>query len=266
MILKLPSRRTLLLLTGFALSPALLFCFAPPSIQIDSVLAQNIVSSAFSDVSSTHLNSEAIDYVKSQHIVDGYPDGTFRPDDPINRAEFIKIVIEAHYKGQADGNNCFPDVGSEWFAKYVCFGKTHNIISGYPDGSFEPANTISFVEIAKILVNINGFAVTADPDIWYRPYVEKLAEFNAIPSSITNFNEKVNRGEVAEIIYRLMAHVMDKPSKTYEELVDENAVSLPDQEQIGPGLPVRLKIPGIHVDSALESVGLTAEGGGRRTE
>jgi len=205
----------------------------------------------FDGVESTHPNYEAINYIQAQNIVDGYPDGTFRPDNPINRAEFTKIIIAAYYPGQAAGSDCFPDVGTEWFAKYICFAKTHDVLSGYPDGNFLPGNNINFVEIAKILVNVQGFTVLPDADPWYTPYVEKLAEAHAIPASISSFDQKVTRGEMAEMIYRMQSKITNKSFKTYEELVIENAM---------PGLPVRLKIPKIQVDAAVEYVGLTPDG------
>lgn len=254
---KILSGQALLIFAGIVLSSALLFHFtAKNSVQNGSGLANVIVSTTFSDVPSTHPNSEAINYLQTQNIVQGYLDGTFLPDNPINRAEFTKIITEVYYKGQAIGSNCFPDVRTEWFAKYVCFDKIHNIIAGYPDGSFLPANAINFAEISKILVNVKGFTVKSNPSSpWYQPYVEKLAELHAIPASITHFNQNVTRGEMAEMVYRLKADVTNQPSKTYQELILENTAFLTK-----PGLPVRLKIPGIHVDSAIEYVGLTPQG------
>lgn len=255
MKLKITSRRTLLILSGLALIAAILFRLVPVNPVLNSNgLANSITNETFSDVPSTHLNYDAINYIQAQNIVQGYSDGTFRPDNPINRAEFTKIIMQAYYLGQAAGSNCFTDVGTEWFAEYVCLSKIKNIISGYPDGSFLPANNINFAEAAKILANVNGFKVTPDPGTWYKPYVEKLAEVNAIPETITHFNQNVTRGEMAEMIYRLMVNVTNKPSKTWQELVIENAAPL------NSGLPVRLMIPGIHVNAAIESVGLTPQG------
>lgn len=214
-------------------------------------------SDAFSDVSSKRTDFEAIQYVQSENIVEGYSDGTYRPDNPINRAEFTKIVIESYFQGQATGVDCFPDVASEWFARYVCFGKDRGFIAGYPNGNFFPANDINFVEVAKILVNASGTVATPDPLVWYKPFVDQLALANAIPISITSFNKKVTRGEMAEMIFRLREDVRSKASKTHEQLVIENATP---QEQESLGLPVRLKIPAINVDSAIEYVGLTPEG------
>jgi len=218
------------------------------------VLANGV---GFTDVPNAHQNAVAINYVHDQAIVGGYPDGTFRPDSPINRAEFTKIIVEAYFQGLAEGSDCFPDVGMDWFAKYVCYAKVRGFIAGYPDGNFYPAHDINFVEVAKILVNANGFEVTPDPAIWYKPSVEKLAELNAIPTSIASFTQKVTRGEMAEMIYRLKTSVANKPLKTYDQLVIESATP---QEQASLGLPVRLKIPSIRVDSAIEYVGLTAQG------
>jgi LPXTG-site transpeptidase (sortase) family protein len=244
---KMPTRQNRFIFSGLLFSVlSFILC--------GSVLANSV---GFTDVPKAHPNFEAIQYVQDQAIVEGYPDGTFKPDSPINRAEFTKIIIEAYDQGQAEGGNCFPDVGSEWFSNYVCSAKTLNLIVGYPDGNFYPANDINFVEVAKILAIANGSTVTPDPAIWYKPYVEKLAESNAIPTSIASLTQKVTRGEMAEMIYRLKANVTDAPSKTYQELVIENATP---QEQASLGLPVRLQIPAIQVDAALEYVGLTPQG------
>lgn len=254
MKLKIQSGRTPIILTGLALFSFFLIA-ASGTIQNRLGLANSLASSTFSDVPDTHPNSEAVNYLQTNGIVEGYSDGTYRPDNPINRAEFTKIITEAYYKGQATGSDCFPDVGTGWFAKYVCFDKVHNIIAGYPDGTFKPANNINFAEVAKILVNVKGFTVTPDSITWYRPYVEKLAEFYAIPTTITYFGQEVTRGEMAEMVYRFMADVLNKPSETYGSLVIENAAYF-----ASPGLPVRLKIPGIGVDSVIEHVGLTSDG------
>ncbi|HLG25316.1 MAG TPA: S-layer homology domain-containing protein, partial [Candidatus Gracilibacteria bacterium] len=98
----------------------------------------------------------------------------------------------------------------------------NEIISGYPDGTFKPAQNINFAEASKIVVNAFGYE-TVDDAVWYRPYVEKLAELNAIPESIDGFDHKVTRGEMVEMIYRLREKLTDKPSQTYAELADNDS-------------------------------------------
>src|SRR3990172_2507854 len=99
----------------------------------------------FSDILD-HSYGEAIYYVKTNSIVSGYPDGTYKPDNKINRAEFTKIIMETIFGTPEEPEfDCFPDVPKkEWHAKYICEALKRKIIEGYPDGSFKPTNTINF--------------------------------------------------------------------------------------------------------------------------
>lgn len=249
---KNPLKLTPSIVTGIVALTVLFCFFIPKGIFYGRAGMTNVLyATSFSDVLSANVNYDAISYVHSQGIVDGYPDGTYRSENLINRAEFTKIIIGAYSPGQAAGSNCFPDVGEEWFAKYVCFSKIHNFINGYPDGSFRPANNINFAEVAKILVNVAGLPVTQDSEVWYKPYVTKLSDLQAIPLSIKSFDQKVTRGEMAEMIYRLRAKVAGASSRTFQEL---------QQEQLSVGLPVNLQISGINVDAPIENVGLTSDG------
>ncbi|MFC1615680.1 S-layer homology domain-containing protein [Patescibacteria group bacterium] len=175
-----------------------------------------VVEPPFPDVPEDHPNLDAISYVKDEGIVQGYPDGNYGPDLPINRAEFTKIIIKSVYT-EEDINNCtselnFPDVQiTDWFHDFICVAGNEQIINGYPDGTFKPADNINFVEAAKIIVNAFGYSYGAS-NYWYIPYVEVLIEKNAIPMSIDNLDKKITRGEMAEIIYRLKMEITGKAS------------------------------------------------------
>lgn len=191
---------------------------------IASMLFTATAFASFRDVSSAHQNSEAIDYVESLGIVQGYPDGTYKPDSPINRAEFTKIVIASQYtQGELDSCNStsFSDVGDgAWFTPYVCLAEQKGIIGGYPDGTFGFANNITFAEASKIITNTLVEKTTEGTDIWYKPYVKKLEDQSAIPTTIEDFSHKLTRGEMAEIIWRLEENIFNLDSRTYNELKD----------------------------------------------
>jgi hypothetical protein len=155
----------------------------------------------FRDVSGTHVYSDGIEYVRTNEIVSGYPDGTYKPDSNINRAEFTKIIMGAVMPTSVSGTYCFPDIRNEWFAPYVCGAKKKGIIKGYPDGSFKPGQNISFAEAAKIIISAFGETVESD-EIWYKPYVDRMGQKKAIPGSITTFDKNISRGEMAEIIWQ----------------------------------------------------------------
>lgn len=175
----------------------------------------------FPDVPFEHPNYQAISYVQSNNIVSGHPDGNYKPDDPIDRAAFTKIVVEARYT-EWDIENCgssdlidIPE--GVWYDRYVCVAQKQSILSGYPDGTFQAANPINVVEASKIIANAFGYETQEDP-IWYKPYVLSLEEQSALPTTFTGFDQKVTRGEMAEMIYRITTNVADKPSTTYSNL------------------------------------------------
>lgn len=192
-------------------------------------IAAAISFAAFPDVNNSTRYHTAIDYAESYQIVSGYPDGSFKPQNRINRAEFTKIIVAAQlgYDPAQDpsGFDIYSLVGvhfsditaGQWYVPYLRRAVNVEYISGYPDGTFKPANDISFVEAAKIIAK--GFALPATSDsIWYKPYVNALAERKAIPTTITSFEYKISRAEMVEIIYRLKKNITNQPSSDYNKL------------------------------------------------
>lgn len=165
---------------------------------------------AFKDVVQ-HRFLTAIDYLREQGIVEGYEDGSFKPDNKINRAEFMKIVMEKYYEDMTgEARDCFDDVVEEWFAPYVCLGKIKGIIHGYSDGHFQPGKNISFVEAAKILVNVYGLELGEEGDDWYESFVLALQENNYIPDTIESLDQPITRAEMAELIWRIKEGMKDQ--------------------------------------------------------
>ena len=81
-----------------------------------------------------------------------------------------------------------------------------SLIDGYPDGTFKPASNINFAETAKIVAN--AFMLDLEghkTDVWYEPYVRALEDLEAIPETIKSNDQLITRGEMAEIVYRVMA-------------------------------------------------------------
>lgn len=187
-----------------------------------TVFISTTAFAAFSDVTASNIYYEAISYAEDLGIVQGYKDGTFLPDASINRVEFTKVIIVTEYtQAQIDSCNSvsFTDVGDgAWYAPYVCVAEINGIVNGYPDGTYKPPNLINFAEAAKIITNTLIEPTTEGSEIWYRPYVRKLEDRNAIPTTIDSFAHNITRGEMAEIIWRLKEDIRNLDSKTYNEL------------------------------------------------
>ena len=172
-------------------------------------------AAAFPDVPSTSPYSEAITTLQSEGVIEGNPDGTFNPNGTINRAEFLKIILEARGDVPASTGNCFPDVKNEWYAQYICVAKEEGIIQGYPDGNFKPSQPVNFVEAGKILSLAYDQPIDQYSPDWYEPYARALEAGNAIPGSIAALDAPLTRGEMAEMMWRLSHDVSTKTSKAY---------------------------------------------------
>lgn len=175
----------------------------------------------FTDLSFMDSHYDAISSLVEAGIFQGYPDGTFQPNGVINRAELLKILIEGQ-DISVDANlykNCFPDVKEEWYAKYVCYAKHKGWISGYPDGTYKPGNTVNKVEALKILFNVYEAGLTEGtvvsslsyPDLdkraWYAIYVWEASAQGILeetPGQNFNPSEGRIRGDMAESLYRYL--------------------------------------------------------------
>lgn len=176
-----------------------------------------LVQHTFADFTDTtrHPYEEAIRFVQDEEIVQGYSDGSYRPNAPINRAEFTKIIVMAALPDES-GENCFSDVKREWFATFVCTAKEKGLIGGYPDGTFKPAQNINVAEAAKIIAIAFNLELEAGGE-WYEPYAKALDKENAVPPSIKQFDQLLTRGEMAAIIFAI--------EKSGGESEDEEGIS-----------------------------------------
>ncbi len=121
------------------------------------------------DVTSNSPYCKAIQLMTDNGVFSGYSDGTFRPYDPINRAETVKVILLAlGIPVTNDGSTLFFDTdGNAWYAPYLRTAKRLGIIRGYPDGSFRPNQTINRVELLKVFLESSGVNI---PYCNYAPY------------------------------------------------------------------------------------------------
>lgn len=193
--------------------------------QIEKIQAadQQIDTSLFEDLDFLSPYYQAISYLKENDIIGGYLDYTFKPDNPLNRAELLKILVEAagNNPNAEDYNNCFPDVKTDWYARYVCFAYTKGWINGYPNGTFKPENFVNKAEAIKMLMNIfdlyewrnegfGGFDGYPYQDVevgaWYMQYIGQAKELGILEETEGYFypGNNITRGQISENIYRLL--------------------------------------------------------------
>jgi hypothetical protein len=123
---------------------------------------------AFSDVPDNYWARNAISLIAHIGLVRGYPDGTFKPDGVINRAELTTMLVRATGEKLplVTEKKVFADVPqAHWAAKYIKAGVVGGLAKGYPDGTFKPGKNINRAE-GTVLVS--RFAGIAEPDAIYK--------------------------------------------------------------------------------------------------
>ncbi len=171
---------------------------------------------AFSDVTEETTYGTAIMTLESWGKIEGYGDGTYKPDELINRAEFVKMLMSLKENSgieyiDSDVKTGFEDVDSEnhWAAKYIKLAVNKKVIRGYEDGSFRPKNKVTYEEALKMVTCYLGYELRAKAradangmDLWPNGYIAVANELMITKSiSVESFSSQVTRGAVAQIIY-----------------------------------------------------------------
>ena len=105
----------------------------------------------YSDVSADDWYNNAVSTLSNAGIIDGYEDGTFKPDGNITRAEFATIAVR-FFEATYDGGDLFSDIAGHWAQDYINEAANAGIVDGYPDGTFRPQQYITRAE-AMTMVN-----------------------------------------------------------------------------------------------------------------
>ena len=106
-------------------------------------------TNGYTDVASDAWYNTAVSTMTKAGIVDGYPDGTFRPDAPITRAEMAKIISLFAKLDKSESR--FSDIAGHWAEAYIRLAAGNGWIAGYPDGTFGPQRNITRAETATMI-------------------------------------------------------------------------------------------------------------------
>ncbi|HHY14415.1 MAG TPA: S-layer homology domain-containing protein, partial [Thermoanaerobacterales bacterium] len=162
-------------------------------------------AATFEDVVDTDFEDE-VNRLVALEIISGYPDGTFRPEGLVTRAEFAKITVSATGVGAAaeyaKGATKFTDVEAEhWAAGYINVATDLGIIQGYGDGRFGPEDQVTYAEAITMIVRSLGYEPAAQAKGGYPGGYLAVAAENDITDGITVLaNVAANRGDIAVMV------------------------------------------------------------------
>ena len=116
------------------------------------------IKPTFSDVPWSHWAFAYVETAAAHGVVSGYPDGTFRPDAPVTRAELITMVLRVGGWPPLEQGSAvkeFPDVPADfWAAGFIRSGVAHGLISGNVDGTFAPDENSSRAALASMVAKM----------------------------------------------------------------------------------------------------------------
>jgi len=113
--------------------------------------------SAFTDINQDAWYASFVKTLTSKSIINGYPDGTFRPDEPITRAELITLVTRFVDVVPPNANNRFSDLSdTHWAFDFIMNAYGNDWVAGYPDGMFKPDENITRAEAVTVINNATG--------------------------------------------------------------------------------------------------------------
>lgn len=158
-------------------------------------------SNSYSDVAYGKWYNNPISTMSALSIITGYPDGTFKPNKPITRAEFAAIAARFD-ETQSGKSATFSDVIGHWAAKEIGIAYYNDWIKGYPDGTFKPDQNITRAEAmtminrvlerkpespADLLTNMNKWTDNMDTSKWYYLDIQEATNSHAYTRKTFNY-------------------------------------------------------------------------------
>ena len=169
------------------------------------ILATPLSVNAFTDVGQNPYE-EAIDSLSNSGVIEGFPDGTFKPDQAVNRAQFAAMVTR--YLGVSEStlasfsNSSFKDMaGYYWAAPYLAYCQQEKIMLGDGKGNAMPGRTISYDEAITMVIRALDLEKDLDEELeWPASYL-KLAKEIGLTNGITDGLKSTNRGVAAQLLF-----------------------------------------------------------------
>ncbi|MBW4596366.1 MAG: S-layer homology domain-containing protein [Brasilonema angustatum HA4187-MV1] len=225
----------------------------------------------FTDVQSNYWAAEFIGQLAQRGIIAGFPDGSFRPEEPVTRAQFAAMIGKAFRKTPERQAVGFYDVPSNyWASSAIANAYTTGFLSGYPGNRFEPNQNILREQVLVSLSNGLNYNVSGNTDSILQNYndasnissyarspiaaaTEKQIVVNYPNAKFLSPNTTATRAQVAAFLYQALvsfnkaatinsAYIVTFAEPTLSKPVGEPTPSKPVGEPT-PSKPVAVTIP-----------------------
>ena len=144
-------------------------------------------------------------------IMNGFPDGTFRLEEDVTRAQIVKMIMTALGKEDFKGSGIvFSDVSKQHWAKdYIEGAVVEGIVNGFTDGMFRPEDNVTKYQAIKMVVCMLGYdRLDSQPFEYPKDYLDTATDFDLVSiDEVGNQDTTASRGFIAQLI----STALDRP-------------------------------------------------------
>jgi hypothetical protein len=228
----------------------------------------------FTDVSESYWAKPFIEALAKKDIIKGFPDGSFRPNEPVTRAQFAALLKNAFSPAATRTSRTFADVPSAyWATSAIDKAYTTGFLSGYPNGTFAPEQKIPKVQalvslasglnlspVGSVENTLKRFGDQAQIPAYARPGVAAATQ-RRIPvnyPTVGNLspNQSASRADIAAYLYQSLVDqgkirpiASNLPASQY--IVLGGVGTTPSKQSLAAGTAIPVVIPGGIPDSNL---------------
>ncbi|GAA6615976.1 DUF1565 domain-containing protein [Scytonema sp. NUACC26] len=177
-------------------------------------------ATAFRDVPAGYWAKTYIEALAAKNIIAGFPDGSFKPNEPVTRAQFAAIISKAFAPNPKRETSSFNDVSRNfWAYKVIQSAYQGGFVSGYPDKTFKPEQQIPRVQALVSLANGLGLSTDSQTVLSVYSDASQIPNYAAGPIAaattkqlVVNYpsvkelnpNRQATRAEVAAFVYQAL--------------------------------------------------------------
>lgn len=189
----------------------------------------------FSDITDDKIYSSAVKTLNLMGVINGYEDGTFKPDQNVTRAEFTAMLMRTLKLGSAGSKSAaelpFTDIDDNdssinWAIPNINTAYGMGVINGYEDGTFRPTANVAYEEAVKMIVCTLGYGADVDVSVtpWYSNYITIATQIGATKtaSKIGSAETPASRACIAQLLYdSLEVKLVENNSRTDKTILND---------------------------------------------
>lgn len=216
------------------------------SLALTTILGSFAGNTAFAKYSDDKdiLASNAVNMLSTLNLLNGYTDGSFKPDAIISKAELAKIIYVLKNGGKDDKGANFTDMGTDlkdikghWAEGYIKYGYTQGIIAGNGKGKFEPEKNVTGTEAAKMLLTILGYDADRAGLVgtnWDTNTIKLATDKNLLADYNISFASGSTRQYASQLVYNsLFASMMTFRDSGFTEVLNNGSLITLGEKYMG---------------------------------